>query len=435
MKKVLAVLAVMAMVCMSSMAFAADVTMGGTMEIMSRMYQDLDQNSKGTNNDEVRTLERVRVDMNAKAGDVKGKVTLENDFATWGSGGNAYLGQATATTVSGATGTNQTSKVSALGIREAWMLFPVADTGVFVKAGHMNLALGQGQFASQMRYGADAWIAFKDIDTMHFGLVNWKYQEGGNGLVNTGAVALSKADDDIDAYVLVATNKFGDAVGGLDFTTVNVRPSDAKLYNLGLNYKGNAGPVALKAEVDLQMGTIKNAGGSGTDSKFKGNLIYVNGAVDVKPVTVNFTVARGSGNKANSNDNDGFVNFIDTNGHYTLIYEYMIETAAGNGVKNSGFVNTTALSAGAMFAATKNLNVGADVWMLQATEKTNVNGGTASNDAGTEIDAKLNWKLADNVSWNWTLGYFMPGAMYKNAAGTAGKDATTGLQGMLTMTM
>jgi len=424
MKKVLAVLAVMAMVCMSSMAFAADVTMGGTMEIMSRMYQDLDQNSKGTNNDEVRTLERVRVDLNAKAGDVKGKITLENDFATWGSGPNAYLGQNEAypsTVTNVATGTTPTTKVSTLGIREAWMLFPVADTGIFVKAGHMNFALGQGQFASQMRYGADAWIAYKDIDTMHFGLVNWK----------VGESSVSKADNDTDAYVVVATNKMGDALAGLDFTTVKMRGIDTTLYNLGLNYKGNVGPVALKAELDIQAGSNKS---TGTSQNYKGNLLYVNGAVNMNPVTVNFTLARGTGEKSGSGI-DQFQNFIDTNGHYTLIYEYMIETAAGNGVKNSGFVNTTALSAGAMFAATKNLNVGADVWMLQATEKTNVNGGTASNDAGTEIDAKLNWKLADNVSWNWTLGYFMPGAMYKNAAGTAGKDATTGLQGMLTMTM
>jgi len=424
MKKVLAVLVVMAMVCMSSMAFAADITMGGTMEIMSRMYSDLDQTSKNASNDEVRTLERVRVDLNAKAGDAKGKITLENDFQTWGSGGNAYLGQATATTVSGATGTNQTSKVSALGIREAWMLFPVADTGIFIKGGHMNMALGQGQFASQMRYGADAWIAYKDIDTMHFGLVNWKYAEYTN----------AKADDDIDAYVVVATNKFGDAVGGLDFTTVKMRPLDATLFNLGLNFKGNAGPVALKAELDLQAGTDKNAGG--TDSKYKGNLLYVNGAVDLNPVTVNFTVARGSGEKTGA-DTDAFVNFLDTNGHYTLIYEYMIETAAGNGVKASGFVNTTALSGGAMFAATKNLKVGADLWLLSATEKVNVSNGAAASDVGTEIDVKLNWKLADNVNWNWTLGYFIPGAIYKGTSGgvETGKDATTGVQGMLTMTM
>lgn len=304
------------------------------------------------------------------------------------------------------------------------MLFPVADTGVFIKGGHMNFALGQGQFASQMRYGADAWIAFKDIDTMHFGLVNWKVGEGN----------ISKSDDDTDAYVLIGTNKFGDAVAGVDITSVKMRASDANLYNVGLNYTGKVGPVALKAELDLQAGTDKNAGG--TDAKYKGNLLYVNGAVDMNPVTVNFTVARGAGAKQNQTDNNQFVNFIDTNGHYTLIYEYMIKTACG--AKNTGFVNTTALSAGAMFAATKNVKVGADLWMLQATEKANVSNGELSNAVGTEIDAKLQWKLADNLQWNWVLGYFIPGGVYKGTDGTGaeiGKDATTGIQGLLTLTM
>lgn len=440
MKKIFATLVVLTMVCMSSMAFAADVTMGGTMEIMSRDYQNLDLN-KDTNgaatDSPVYTLERVRIDLNAKAGDVKGKITLENDFDTWGRFEANQGKTAISTTVTPTTYTS-TTKASSLGIREAWMLFPVADTGVFIKGGHMNLALGQGQFFSSMRYGSDAWVAYKDIDTLHVGFVNVKIGEGNNG----------RNDDDTDAYVLVATNKFGDAVAGLDLTVLkdranalgfNTAAHDTNLQNLGLNYKGNLGPVALKAELDLQMGTAKgiDAAGDGTSRKFKGNLLYVNGAVDMNPVTVNFTVARGTGDKAGGADYDGFKNFIDTNGHYTLMYEYMIPTASGS--KNKGFVNTTALSAGAMFAATKNVKVGADLWVLQATEKTNLSTGELSNDAGTEIDAKIQWKLADNVQWNWVIGYFMPGGIYKSAPAAdgsqTGKDAATGIQGLLTMTM
>lgn len=418
MKKVFAALVVVALVCMSSMAFAADVTMGGSMEIMSRDFQNLDLN-KDAGDNQAYTFQRLRLDMNAKAGDVKGKVTLENDFDTWG---RLEVNQGKDTVVTGLSGTTATTgTASRLGIKEAWMLFPVADTGIFVKGGHMNLALGMGQFLSQMRYGADAWVVYKDIDTMHFGFVDIKAAEG----------TKINSNDDTDAYAFVATNKYGEAVLGADLAVVKMRASDAELDNLGLNYKGAVGPVALKAELDLQMGTDKNAGG--TDSKYKGNLIYVNGAVDMNPVTVNFTVARGSGEKDGA-DTDAFYNFIDTNGHYTLLYEYLIPTAAG--AKNKGFVNTTALSGGAMFAATKNLKVGADLWLLQATEKTNVatNPGEDSNDAGMEVDVKVLWKIADNVQWNWTLGYFAPGGVYKNAAGT-GTDAATGIQGLLTMTM
>lgn len=416
MKKIFAILVVAAMVCMGSVASAADITMGGTIDIMSRMYQDLDQNADGAGNDEVRTLERLRVDMNAKAGDVKGKVTLENDFGSgvWGTL-ESNQGKTTVSTTVTPTTYTSTTKVSALGIREAWMLFPLSDTGVFVKAGHMNLALGQGQFFSSMRYGSDAWVAYKDIDTMHFGVVNVKASEG---------TSVSKGNDDVDAYVLVATNKMGEAVAGLDFSVVNMnRAAENQLMNLGLNYKGAVGPVALKAELDIQSGDASST------SKYAGYLVYVNGAIAMSPLTVNFTVASGSGDDGTD---EGFTNLIDTNGHYTLIYEYMVKAASGS--KNSGFMNTTALSAGAMYDVSKNLKVGADLWLLNASEKTTVNGGTAATDAGTEIDAKILWKLADNLNWNWTLGYFMPGGIYDYAGGKSA-DPTTGVQGMLTMTM
>jgi len=95
-----------------------------------------------------------------------------------------------------------------------------------------------------------------------------------------------------------------------------------------------------------------------------------------------------------------------------------------------GFANTTAISAGAMFAATKNLSIGADLWVLQSTEKiadvTSTDPNATTNEIGTEVDVKVNWKLADNLTWNWTLGYLDPGK-------GLGKDPATGAQGILSM--
>jgi hypothetical protein len=54
-----------------------------------------------------------------------------------------------------------------------------------------------------------------------------------------------------------------------------------------------------------------------------------------------------------------------------------------------------------------------------------------------EVDVKLNWKLADNLAWNWTLGYFKPGDAYKTTQTANGvttlvdADDVTGIQGVL----
>jgi len=422
MKKFYVLLAVAAMVCVSSIALAAEVTVGGSVDIWSRNFRDLDLNKK-VGDGEIDTQERVRLDVNVKAGAVKGKVTIEND---WDTLGRFEAIQGTTTVATGATNTT-TGAVSAsrLGFREAWMLFPVPSTPINVKAGHMLLQLGNGWFFRSNKYGSDAWVAYTDIDKLHLVLVDVKVSEG-----------LTSQADDVDAYMLGATLKASETMKfGADLTMVNDRKNalgfggvstkETQVQNLGLHFDGKAGPVGLKAEIDVQTGKAK-----GNDAKFKGNQVVIQGIVPMDPVTINFTAARGSGAKLTDNDYKEMITFLDLDPRYTFLYEYKIKTASG--AKSTGFSNTTALSAGAMFKATKSLAVGADLWLLQATEKTNVNGGSESSDVGTELDVKLNWMLADNLTWNWLVGYFKPGAVYKTAAGT-GTDASTGVQGALSM--
>ena len=186
-----------------------------------------------------------------------------------------------------------------------------------------------------------------------------------------------------------------------------------------MNFNGKTGPVNLKAEVDLQAGKAK-----GNDAKFSGNQVVVQGTMPIDPVTLNFTVARGSGDKIGSTNYDGYKTFLDIDPHYTFLYEYKIATAAG--AKNTGFANTTALNVGATFAATKSLNIGANLWYLMATEKilNKKTGSGTTNNVGTELDVNVAWQLYQNVSWNWDLGYFDPGD-------GMGKDAATGIQGVL----
>ncbi len=424
MKKIVMLLAVAAMTCFSTSAFAvhvgegkvagnlADITVGGSIDIRSRDFRDLDRN-KNVWDGEVDTQERVRLDVNVKAGDVQGKVTIENDWDTLG----RFESVQSASTV-----TTGSSKASRLGLREAWMLFPVPGTPVMVKGGHMLLQLGNGWWFRSMKYGSDAWVAFTDIDPVHVGLVNVKVSEGNTAL-----------SDDIDAYVIFAAVKASDTMKfGADVTYANDRRNglafggastkETQAYNIGLNADIKAGPVGLMAEADVQTGKAK-----GNDAKFKGNQVVVQGNVAMDPVTINFTAAYGSGKKATDKDIKQMVTFLDADPHYTFLYEYKIAGPCGI---HTGFCNTTAISAGAMFAATTSLSLGADVWFMQASAKvadvTATTPGKTTSELGTEVDVKINWKLADNLTWNWTLGYLDPGK-------GLGKDASTGAQGVLSM--
>jgi len=428
MKKIVMLLAVAAMTCFSTSAFAvhieegqgkasgnlADISIGGSLDIRSRDFQNLDMN-ENVGDATLDTQERVRLDVNVKAGDVKGKVTIEND---WDSFGRFEQPQGDSTT---ATSSKNTAR---LDVREAWMLFPLPGTPVYVKGGHMLLQLGNGWWFRSMKYGSDAWVAFTTIDPVHIGLVNVKVSEG-----------LTSQSDDVDAYVAFVSVKASDTMKfGGDVTYANDRRNtlgfgtpgatdpagQTQAYNIGLNADVKAGPVGLKAEVDVQTGKAK-----GNDAKFKGNQVVVQGNVGMDPVTINFALAYGSGKKIGEKDYKNMVTFLDADQHYTFLYEYKIAGPCGI---HTGFCNTTAISAGAMLAATESLGVGLDVWFMQASEKVPEVGNplATTSELGTEVDVKLNWKLADNLTWNWTLGYLDPGK-------GLGKDAATGAQGVLSM--
>jgi hypothetical protein len=467
MKKIVMLLAVAAMTCFSTSAFAvhegegkasgnlADITIGGSMDIRSRDFRDLDSN-KNAQDSQVDTQERVRLDVNVKAGDVKGKVTIENDWDSWGRLETPQANGTTAPSWSTTGSTAEKNNNGRLEFREAWMLFPLPYTPINVKAGHMLLQLGNGWWFRSMKYGSDAWVAFTDIDPVHVGLVDVKAYEG----------ATSRSDD-IDAYVLFAAVKLDEKNKiGIDITSVNDRDAvlssqtftgsiygltnpfkKIQFQNIGLNYTGTLGPVNLQAEVDFQMG--KASGKTGVDdSKFKGNQIVIQGKVPIDPVTINFTLARGSGDKYNDDSPNikQYVPILDNDQHYTFLYEYKVANKGAanllngkNGDVHLGFANTTAISAGAMFAATNTLSVGADVWLLQSTEKVAEYGSHAANAAttnelGTEVDVQINWKLADNLTWNWTLGYLAAGkGLGTTDAQGNHKDASTGAQGVLSM--
>jgi hypothetical protein len=430
------------MACLSSVAFA-DVSVNGSIDIRGRSFSNLDLNDKNadSNND---TQERIRLNIDAKHGDaLSGRISIENDYDSWGRFESVQANGAETTVVTDPTGTTpnpgaKTTHGTQLGLREAWIGFKMPGTPLGVKAGHMLLQTGNGWFFRAMKYGSDAWVVYTDIDALHLGVVNIKVAEN-----------VRSAADDTDAYAFVGTYKLSDTMSaGINFINVSDRKgafmraaygttgntsvfapaatlfTNAKLQNLEAHFAGTVGPAKLKAEVDMQSGDVTAGGGK---HKFKGNQIVIEAVVPMDALTINATLARGSGVSIAEQGGDvkEYITLMDADLHYTLIYEYLVKTAARQSFANlhTGFANTTAVNLGAGFNVSKNLLVSADVWMLKATEKVNY-GVAASDKLGTEVDAKINWKMYENLSWNTTIGYFMPGDAYKISATQDAETAT-----------
>jgi hypothetical protein len=161
MKKFVVLLVVVAMTCFSAVAFAAEVTVGGSIEVRSRDFNNLKTlpsgyDSEATANDYRDTQERIRIDINAKAGDVKGKLELEQDFNVgandWGTGNDILYNKA------GGSAYSNSTQNGNIGFREAWINFNLPGIPLNVTAGHQLLALGNGWFFKNMHYGDDAWV-------------------------------------------------------------------------------------------------------------------------------------------------------------------------------------------------------------------------------------------------------------------------------------
>jgi hypothetical protein len=409
MKKFYVVLVVIAMVFVSSLALAAEVTLGGNVSIRSRDFNDLNL-VKGGQSDTIDTQTKMIINVNAKADGVKGKLSLWNDFSSWGTleynANQDLVTKSTDTTM---------AKANAFGFREAWVSFDLPGIPVNVTAGHQLLKIANGWFFVSQHFGSDAWVIANTTGNNTAIFVDVKAAEGkGN------------RSDDVDAYVIMDVFKLNEtSTVGANLTNVRFGTSDNALQNIGLFYNAKLGPVDLKAQLDFQMGEDKTD--PNAKAKYKGNEIVIQGNVGMDPVTINFALARGSGPKENEKDINAYVTLLDIDPHYTFLYEYKIPTICGD--YHTGFCNTTAISVGAMFAASKSVGIGLDLWFLQSTEKVadKVAGSGTTNEIGTEIDAKVNWKLYDNLTWNWVLGYFDPGK-------GMGKDPATGIQGILSMT-
>jgi hypothetical protein len=169
MKKFVVLLVVVAISCFSAAAFAADIAVSGSIDIRSRDFHNLnmtDDLPADVSGDQVDTQQRVRLTVDAKAGDVKGRISIENDWDEWG---RLEAPQANGTS---------TGNAGFLDLREAWINFNLPGIPVNVNVGHQLLQLGNGWFLRNMKYGDDAWVVANVTGANTVAFVDIKAFEG-----------------------------------------------------------------------------------------------------------------------------------------------------------------------------------------------------------------------------------------------------------------
>jgi hypothetical protein len=339
-------------------------------------------------------------------------------------------------------------------LRQAWILYTgsgLLGAPAGIKIGHQLITLGEKQFLNHERFGDDALIVFVNpTKELHLAAATIKANEGFYTLPG----------DDLDVYALIGTYKFNkDNTVGLNYSYFNNSDLDdtfggaysnldgLSFQNLGLHANGMlASIISYALEVDMQFGKAKGFDPGpehpvATDTlKFRGFGVYAKGGFKVPetPLNLRASFAYGSGDK-NADEDGKIQEFQVSQGfdsevalarfvHYTQIYERTIATAAllqtlgGSGAivgphRNTGIANTTYYNLGLDLAATKDMSLSLDGFLLRATENEgweNIVGNDVSKNVGWELDFKGSYKLAKNLSYFVEAGLFDPGAFYED---------------------
>jgi hypothetical protein len=345
---------------------------------------------------------RVRLLVDAKVADnVSGRIHLENGTYTWGED-NAAAGIYTM----------GNSKRDDIELLEGWINYNFGPAAV--KVGHMPLALGNKIFFDHTKYGDDAIVFYADPnENVHVGVLTAKFEE------NSG----TDNSDDADAYVaLVVYKGEGFGVSG-DITMVKDGDQDGtycsaaaeecgvQVYNVGVRGHGTVGPVTLKGDIEGQFGELDSEVGVG------GMAALFGASASLGAVNLSGELAYGSGDD-DGEDFDAYITSHNSDGQYVMfVYDSRVRGASG--ATDAGLSNLMYLKLVADSDVSETVNVKGAMAYMMAAEDTNLNGGELDDEVGIEIDAKATVKLAKNLKYWVEAGYFLTGAIYEDADGTA----------------
>jgi len=342
-------------------------------------------------------------------------------------------------------GTQDVKADASLWFRQLWIQY--TGSGLLgvpsgLKVGHQLLTLGEKQFLNLERFGTDAILVFTEpTKELFLAALTAKGSEG----------VKEDNTDDLDIYVLLGTYKLDkNNTIGVNYTYANLPEADLKFSNLGFHANGLlAGALTYAAELDFQFGSFCDDGGLctlGTESvtdktKYKGWGLMAKAGYKLDPVNLRASFGMGSGDSDYNDDKIGdfqtvmspeVVSPTSRPVHYTQIYERTIRTAAlertlGAGSRSTGIANTTYYNLGLDLAATKDLTLALDGFILRATKNgawEDEMGHSVSKNVGTEVDFKGTYKITKNLSYYLEAGIFSPGSFYEDT-GTVDEGTVT----------
>jgi len=432
---------------------AAKITLGGKMVMRGWYFDNIDAGSLPVENgSQALYTTNAYLTVDAKIGqNVQGFMELETSSGESNNSGVQYWG------------TYDTKNDQELKFRQLWLQFTgsgLLGAPAGLKAGHMPIVLGEGQFLRNDRFGNDAILLWVDpIKELHLLVGTTKLQEG------TTAFGLNNSTDDLDGYVALITfmlNK--DNTIGANYTLAH---SDGNLpslagipncdtlnfQNAGIHANGKIAFLTYAAEADMNFGKAEDVLFSGSDVKFKGWGVFAKAGFMLDPVNLRASFAMGSGDDdAFDNDIEEFQTLQGTDAtgaiarfaHYTQIYERSVRTAAfegivstfpGGNIRTTGIANTTYFNLGVDVSPVKEVSISLDGFLLRATETgawEDSVGNSVDEELGWEIDSKFNWKIAKNLTYFIEAGVFKPGDFYQDAFGDdVDETVTQAVHGLL----
>lgn len=399
--------------------------------------------------------QRYRLLLDVKSGDnLSGRLMLESgnsatsDVHVWGSD---------VSTVGGA-------KNSTLDrVLEGWIAY--TGSGLLgmpagIKIGHMPTVIGVGTFYDHRRFGDDAILLYLEpMKGTEINLLMAKISEGviattstttievaGDGIgddngvcdpslpeacvtISSTSTSVSTTDntDDTDLYSLMFNHSVDkDTKVGLNYSYMNNSDLGMKFQNLGVDVKGmvaDAG-IGYRASADLQFGKLLDT--DTAELKAKGYAFTAGLDYKLDPVTLRASLAYGSGDSDPTDDKvKTFQTAVSNVINYTVVYEYRVATACG--AIGTGICNTTYLNLGVDASPIKDMKLALDYYLLRASKKLSDTDDTLGNkkDIGSEVDFKLTYKLAKNLTYFINSGVLFAGDFYKNAPSGPASDPET----------
>jgi hypothetical protein len=442
----------------------AKITLGGKIIVRGWYFDNIDEHALpqkpviGSQSEAIYTY-NAYLTVNAKINDnIQGFMELETSNADGNNSGVLYPGVGPKGNAGGE-GTYDTKPNGDLRFRQLWVMYTgsgLIGAPLGIKAGHMPISLGEKQFLNNERFGDDAILVWVDpTKEMHIVAGTVKLVDSASGNPNIGYI---NHTDDLNGYVLLATYMLDkDNTIGANWTWTH---SDGNLpsspfpvpnvdnlnfHNLGIHAHGKvAGLINYALEGDWQFGKAKGVVvddfGDTASPKFQGWGAYAKLGVMLDPINLRASAAMGSGDSGKSGNINEFQTLQGTDAtgsiarfpHYTLIYERAVRTTAaeaivttfpGGNIRSTGIANTTYLNAGFDVNPVKEFGISVDGYWLRATKvglwkrlQEDAGGcGCVSKNAGWELDAKLNYKIAKNLTYFVEGGVFWPGGFYKTA--------------------